>query len=86
MVLLTYEPLLYRSNVKDLNSLTTTYLTEIKSELTSILRPTYPDSTNKDNLIRKVELLTKLGINNIDFYLLDTMRASDLENIKSFLF
>jgi len=81
-----YEPLLYRSNVEDLNSLATSYLTEIKSELTSILRPTYPDSTNKDNLIRKVELLTKLGINNIDFYLLDTMRASDLENIKSFLF
>jgi len=46
------------------------------------LRPTYPDSTSPENLINKVSALVDLGISNIDFYLLDTMRASDLESIK----
>jgi hypothetical protein len=32
--------------------------------------------------VNKVSALVDLGISNIDFYLLDTMRASDLESIK----
>ena len=61
------------------------YLKNTTAGVTAILRPTYPDSTRRDNLAKKVSSLTNLGVSEIDFYLLDTMRSNDLESIKSVL-
>ncbi len=77
-----FEPLLYRQDVTAVADLAKNYLEGTDAGLTAILRPTYPDSTGPENLINKVSALVDLGISNIDFYLLDTMRASDLESIK----
>jgi hypothetical protein len=57
----------------------------VASEITAILRPTYPDCTSAENLLQKVDSLVGLGVKEIDFYLLDTMRKSDLVNIKKAL-
>ena len=77
-----FEPLIYRQDVTAVADLAKNYLEGTDAGLTAILRPTYPDSTGPENLINKVSALVDLGISNIDFYLLDTMRASDLESIK----
>ena len=77
-----FEPLIYRQDVTAVADLAKNYLEGTDAGLTAILRPTYPDSTSPENLINKVSALVDLGISNIDFYLLDTMRASDLESIK----
>ena len=77
-----FEPLIYRQDVTAVADLAKNYLEGTDAGLTAILRPTYPDSTSPENLINKVSTLVDLGISNIDFYLLDTMRASDLESIK----
>jgi hypothetical protein len=77
-----FEPLIYRQDVTAVADLAKNYLEGTNVGLTAILRPTYPDSTSPENLINKVSTLVDLGISNIDFYLLDTMRASDLESIK----
>ena len=58
------------------------YLEGTDTGITAILRPTYPDSTSQENLVNKVSALVNLGVSDIDFYLLDTMRTSDLESIK----
>ena len=80
-----YEPLIYRPDETGVSALAQNYLKNTTTGVTAILRPTYPDSTSRDNLAKKVSSLTKLGISEIDFYLLDTMRGSDLASIKSVL-
>ena len=80
-----YEPLIYRPDAEGVSALAQNYLKNTTTGVTAILRPTYPDSTSRDNLEKKVSSLTKLGISEIDFYLLDTMRGSDLASIKSVL-
>jgi len=80
-----YEPLIYRPDENGVSALAQNYLKNTTTGVTAILRPTYPDSTSRDNLAKKVSSLTKLGIFEIDFYLLDTMRGSDLASIKSVL-
>ena len=80
-----YEPLIYRPDSEGVSALAQNYLKNTTAGVTAILRPTYPDSTNRENLAKKVDGLTKLGISEIDFYLLDTMRSNDLESIKSVL-
>ena len=80
-----YEPLIYRPDSEGVSALAQNYLKNTTTGVTAILRPTYPDSTNRENLAKKVSSLTSLGISEIDFYLLDTMRSNDLESIKSVL-
>ena len=80
-----YEPLIYRPDSEGVSELAQNYLKNTTAGVTAILRPTYPDSTSRENLAKKVDSLTKLGISEIDFYLLDTMRGSDLSSIKSVL-
>ncbi len=77
-----YEPLVYRTTADGVASLATSYLRETSAPVSAILRPTYPDCTDQDNLIKKVEALKSLEIKNIDFYLLDTFRPRDLTWIK----
>ncbi|MFM8232641.1 MAG: hypothetical protein ACKN8X_01540 [Candidatus Methylopumilus sp.] len=78
-----YEPLIYRRESTQVAKLAENYLKNIAPNITAILRPTYPDCTSANNLSQKVDSLVGLGIREIDFYLLDTMRKSDLNNIKS---
>jgi hypothetical protein len=80
-----YEPLIYRGQSDQVASLASNYLKNVSPEITAILRPTYPDCTSAHNLLQKVDALVGLGVQEIDFYLLDTMRKSDLENIKNAL-
>jgi hypothetical protein len=80
-----YEPLIYRGESQRVASLASNYLSNVASEITAILRPTYPDCTSAENLLQKVDSLVGLGVKEIDFYLLDTMRKSDLVNIKKAL-
>jgi hypothetical protein len=77
-----YEPLVYRTTAEGVSSLASSYLKETSAPVSAILRPTFPDCTEQDNLIQKVEVLKGLGIKNIDFYLLDTFRPRDLTWIK----
>jgi hypothetical protein len=78
-----YEPLIYRRESTQVAKLAENYLKNIAPNITAILRPTYPDCTSANNLSQKVDSLVGLGIREIDFYLLDTMRKSDLNNLKS---
>ena len=78
-----FEPLIYRRESDQVASLADNYLKNVAPKITAILRPTYPDSTSANNLSQKVDSLVGLGVKEIDFYLLDTMRKSDLDNIKS---
>jgi hypothetical protein len=80
-----YEPLIYRPQSDQVASLASNYLKSVAPEITAILRPTYPDCTSANNLLQKVDALVSLGVKEIDFYLLDTMRKSDLDNIKDAL-
>ena len=73
-----YEPLVYRTNADAVSALVSSYLKDLSVPVSAILRPTFPDCTDLDNLIKKVEALKSLGIKNIDFYLLDTFRPRDL--------
>jgi hypothetical protein len=77
-----FEPLVYRTTADGVSALVSSYLKELSVPVAAILRPTYPDCTDQDNLIKKVEALKSLKINNIDFYLLDTFRPRDLNWIK----
>ena len=78
------EALFYCPSTSEIIELAQSYLSRIESpkKITGILRPTYPDSTSQENLVNKVSALVNLGVSDIDFYLLDTMRTSDLESIK----
>jgi hypothetical protein len=77
-----YEPLVYRANPSDVGALAKSYKERISTSISAILRPTFPDCTEADNLIKKVEVLKQLQITEIDFYLLDTFRPRDLNWIK----
>jgi len=78
----TYEPLTYRATPAAVSALINSYQKEISSPISAILRPTYPDCTEEQNLIKKVEALKQMKITEIDFYLLDTFRPRDLTWIK----
>lgn len=78
-----YEPLIYRTSAEEVGALASHYRCEISSEITAILRPTYPDNDSKEKLGAKVQVLHDSSVHDIDFYLLDAMRPGDLEWIKS---
>jgi len=80
-----YEPLIYRTTPEAVAALANSYLKDISVPVSAILRPTFPDCTEEQNLIEKVKALKDLGINEIDFYLLDTFRPRDLIWIKKAL-
>ena len=71
-----------RNTADGVASLASSYLKETSAPVSAILRPTYPDCIDQDNLIQKVEALKSLEIKNIDFYLLDTFRPRDLTWVK----
>ena len=74
--------MIYRQDVNSVTDLAKNYLMATTAGITAILRPTYPDSTSQENLLNQVSALVKLGVSDIDFYLIDAMRTSDLESIK----
>jgi hypothetical protein len=78
----TFEPLTYRTTPAAVSALIGSYQKEISAPISAILRPTYPDCTEQENLIKKVEALKQMKITEIDFYLLDTFRPRDLTWIK----
>jgi hypothetical protein len=80
-----YEPLIYRKSVDQVLALAKDYLRNVTQEITAILRPTFPDCTSFENLERKIIGLNDLGVREIDFYLLDTMRNKDIKNLQRFL-
>lgn len=80
-----YEPLIYRSDPNSVEEIASHYLERLGGEIIPILRPTFPDNLSKVNLVAKVQKLRELGIGEIDFYLLDTMRPRDLTWIKESL-
>jgi hypothetical protein len=78
----TYEPLIYRTTPESVAALANSYLKGVSVPTAAILRPTFPDCTEEQNLIEKVKALKEIGIKEIDFYLLDTFRPRDLTWIK----
>jgi hypothetical protein len=80
-----YQPLLYYKTSSTVAEIATHYKRSLGGEIAAILRPTFPDNTNAENLLNKVHALKNIGISEIDFYLLDTMRPRDLQWIKSAL-
>jgi hypothetical protein len=80
-----YEPLVYRTTPEGVSALANSYLKDLPVTVSAILRPTFPDCTEEQNLIGKVKSLRELGINEIDFYLLDTFRPRDLTWVKKAL-
>jgi hypothetical protein len=77
-----YEPLIYRKGAQEVSEVAAHYRSELTSDITAILRPTFPDNLSEQTLIEKVAALRAAGISNIDFYLLDAMRPRDVEWIK----
>ncbi|MBM3655359.1 MAG: hypothetical protein FJW91_00095 [Actinobacteria bacterium] len=80
-----FAPLIYRRQSDQVVALTNDYLKNTANEINAILRPTFPDCTTFENLAAKVKNLVGLGVSEIDFYLLDTMRKRDLDNIRQVL-
>lgn len=80
-----YEPLIYRQRPEKVEEVAACYNRSVGGEIAAILRPTYPDNTSAESLLKKVHALKGLGISEIDFYLLDTMRPRDLQWIKGAL-
>lgn len=80
-----YEPLIYRQTPEKVEEVAAHYNRSVGGEIVAILRPTYPDNTSAESLLKKVHALKGLGISEIDFYLLDTMRPRDLQWIKGAL-
>ena len=78
-----YEPLIYRNTPDEVAHVGENYRKLVTSEITAILRPTFPDNQSERSLIEKVARLKSAGIADIDFYLLDAMRPRDLTWIKS---
>ena len=75
----TFEPLTYRTTPDAVSALISTYKKEFTTPIAAILRPTFPDCIEENNLISKVNSLKALDIYEIDFYLLDTFRQRDLK-------
>lgn len=80
-----YEPLIYRLETSHVEEVTRHYQERIGTKIIPILRPTYPDNFSEKGLREKVATLRSLGITDVDFYLLDTMRTRDLNWIKAAL-
>ena len=80
-----YEPLDYRVESNTVKRVAANYVEILGGRIVPILRPTFPDNLSQSNLISKVHGLRELGIDEIDFYLLDTMRQRDLTWIKAAL-
>jgi hypothetical protein len=80
-----YEPLIYRKSAAEVAAVAEHYRKNVTSSITAILRPTYPDNESAEVLTEKVSVLRRIGITDIDFYLLDVMRPRDLQWIKSAL-
>lgn len=80
-----YEPLIYRNTPEEVEETAAHYNASVGGEIVAILRPTYPDNTSAETLLKKVHALKNLGVSEIDFYLLDTMRPRDLQWIRSSL-
>ena len=78
-----YEPLIYRNTPEEVAQVGENYRKLVTSDITAILRPTFPDNQSERSLIEKVARLKSAGIADIDFYLLDAMRPRDLTWIKS---
>ena len=78
-----YEPLIYRNTPEEVAQVGENYRKLVTSDITAILRPTFPDNQSEQSLIEKVAQLKSAGIADIDFYLLDAMRPRDLTWIKS---
>ncbi len=77
-----FEPLVYRAELSDAIAVTQHFQERVSKEVIPILRPTFPDNRSENGLSAKVSSLRSLGIGEIDFYLLDTMRPRDLQWIK----
>ena len=77
-----FEPLIYRKSAEEVAAVAAHYRSELTSDLTAILRPTFPDNLSEQSLTEKVAALRASGISDIDFYLLDAMRPRDVEWIK----
>ena len=77
-----YEPLIYRTSVRDVQEVGAHYRSQLGGSITGILRPTHPDNGSERELIEKVSALKEVGITEIDFYLLDAMRPRDLGWVK----
>jgi len=73
-----YEPLIYRDSPAQVGEIGSHYRSELQSDITAILRPTFPDNRSEESLIAKVAALREHSIVDIDFYLLDAMRPRDL--------
>lgn len=80
-----YTPLIYRESADEVETLTRHYRERISQEIIPILRPTYPDNRSQKELVEKVARIRALEIDEVDFYLLDTMRPRDLDWIKQSL-
>lgn len=80
-----YEPLIYRKSASEVSEIAKHYRGSLKSDITAILRPTFPDNATKETLRAKVAALRESGVSDIDFYLLDAMRPRDVEWIKEIL-
>jgi hypothetical protein len=78
-----YEPLIYRSTPDEVAQVGGHYRKLVTSDITAILRPTFPDNQSERSLIEKVIRLKSAGITDVDFYLLDAMRPRDLTWITS---
>lgn len=80
-----YEPLIYRKELHQVESIARDYVEIAPDRVVGILRPTFPDNDSAENLKEKVRVLKEFGVSDIDFYLLDTMRPRDLSWIKDSL-
>ena len=80
-----FEPLIYRQSRREVETIATHYRDTVGKHVVAILRPTFPDNLSQDSLIEKVRSLRAVGIEEVDFYLLDAMRPRDLKWIKSAL-
>jgi hypothetical protein len=78
-----FEPLIYRATPDEVAQVGENYRKLVTSDITAILRPTFPDNQSERSLIEKVARLKSAGIADIDFYLLDAMRPRDLTWIKN---
>ena len=78
-----YEPLIYRNTPDEVAQVGEHYRKLVTSDITAILRPTFPDNKSERSFIEKVARLKSAGIADIDFYLLDAMRPRDLTWIKN---
>lgn len=80
-----YEPLIYRKTSVEVAEIARHYRSSLSSDITAILRPTFPDNDSQESLKAKVTAAREQSVEDIDFYLLDAMRPRDLGWIKSAL-